>query len=66
MKISKLIAKLAEQMGKHGDIEVMIYAEAAESPFEACTVFMIEVDEDDVFPDDWNMPTGFKYISIES
>lgn len=66
MKIFELATKLKAIYDKHGDVEVMFSGPNNDTdPYEVGTVFFEEVLEDDDYPEDYGMPKGFKFVSLE-
>jgi hypothetical protein len=63
MKVSQLITKLEKLKAEHGDLDVMITSKDGD-PTAFVGVGIGEVEDDDDFPKDWNMPKGFKWIDI--
>ena len=64
MKTSEMIAKLQTIQAEHGDIEVMFQdVESCAGPWSA-TSACVEVAGEDQYPEDWNMPEGFKFVEI--
>lgn len=66
MKISELEAKLARLREKHGDIEVMVGTDDGVHGLEHCPINHRIVTDEEEFPDDWKMPSGFEFIEIEA
>jgi len=65
MKISEVITKLQNIQDTDGDVEVMLESwSGPEGPFLANYVIAREVEDDDDYPEDWDMPKGFKYAEI--
>lgn len=61
MDTVELIAELEKIQKEHGPLTVMFDADA-ESYFEVTAVNVAISDGN--FPEDWNMPKGFKYIRL--
>lgn len=58
MNLTGLIARLSQLVAEHGDLPVHDTAH-----FLVDDVF-IRVAEKDQFPEDWNMPEGYKFVQI--
>ena len=63
MKIKQLIAKLEQIQAEHGDIHVML--EMDDDISEVLTAYF-HVAEEDEFPEEYNMPTGFKFVVLST
>ena len=64
MKISEAIAKLQTIQDKHGDVEVMFNdPESSQGPYGA-TGLSYEVAEFDQYPEEYDMPEGFKFVEF--
>jgi len=64
MLISEVIKELQKIERKHGDMDVMMYAE--EGPYLTTYVKFEEVLDDDEWPEDYRMPKGFKYACLKA
>jgi hypothetical protein len=64
MKISELEAKLAGLREQHGDITVMVGTDDGVHGLEHCPIDYRLVTEEDEYPKDWEMPTGFEFVEI--
>lgn len=64
MKINKVIAQLNAIKKQHGNIEVMFQSPNSDNgPFAVEKIELEEVEEDE-YPEDFNMPAGFKFVSL--
>ena len=65
MQISDLIEQLQKLKDDHGDLEVLLQGyddnicSVAGASFE-------EVEDDNQYPEDWQMPKGFKFVNIRT
>lgn len=65
IKVSELIEQLQELREKHGDVDVMIDPQInCAGPWTADKAVFREVEDDEDYPEDYNMPAGYKYIEI--
>ena len=65
MTILELANQLKAIYDKHGDIDVLFTdPNSRDGPFAVCEVNPIEVEDDDDFPEDFNMPKGFKFVEL--
>jgi len=65
MKISELKTRLIEIEKEHGDIPVMFPDPNGRfGPYEAC-VAKTEIAEKGQYPDDFNMPEGYKFVCLD-
>lgn len=64
MKTSQLIKKLTALLEKHGDVEVMLNPTDGDGPYGTCGVSFEEVEDDDEYPEDYQMPKGFQFVEI--
>lgn len=62
MKVQTLIKKLEALEQKHGNIDVMFYADR-DGTYSVSRVTH-EVAGEDEYPDDWNMPEGYEFLQI--
>lgn len=66
MKISALIKKLEKIQAKNGNVEVMFAGpNHDQDPYEVNSV-EFEVSDNDTFPEDYNMPAGFKFVLLNN
>ena len=66
MKIFELAAKLKVIYDKHGDIEVMFAAPNNDTdPYVVGKIMVETVEDDEDYPEEYAMPKGFKFVSIE-
>ena len=63
MKINALIKKLEKIREKHGNLEVMVCDENGRitSPDSVKAVV-----SDGSYPDEWEMPEGFKFVQVDA
>ena len=64
MKILELANKLKAIYDQHGDIEVMFTDPNEDDTFAVELVRFTEVENDDDFPEDYDMPKGFKFVDL--
>jgi len=62
MKISQMIAALQEIADKQGDLDVLASADNG-YVYEVMDVSSVTAEEGD-YPDDWNMPAGYTFVSL--
>ena len=63
--VSQLIAKLEKLQEEHGDIDVMIDPQVGfDGPWAADDATFREVESDEDYPEEYDMPAGYKYIEI--
>lgn len=64
MNVKDLIAELQILADKHGDLEVL----ARDTEYNVLNVSGVdcEVAEKGEYPEDWNMPAGFKFILLNT
>jgi len=65
MKIKKMIDKLQKIEKEHGDIDVMYQDGDGESYWSINSANFREAEEDE-FPEDWEMPEGFKFVLVRN
>lgn len=63
MKISALIKKLEKLQEKHGNVDVMAQDLNSDSVWSIGSAKFNVAEEDD-YPEDWDMPAGYKFIMI--
>lgn len=64
MKILELAKKLKKVYDQHGDIEVMFTGPNLDTdPYSIGDIALMEASEGE-FPEDWNMPEGFKFVRL--
>ena len=64
MKIFELATKLKAIYDEHGDIEVF-FAGPNMDPEPYCVErAVVTVAEEDDFPEDYNMPAGYKFVEL--
>jgi hypothetical protein len=61
MKLSDLIEQAQRLMAREGDLEVLVDVDF----YAMSKLTLLEVEEDDQFPKDWNMPKGSKFAKVE-
>jgi hypothetical protein len=64
MKILELANKLKAIYDKHGDIEVMFTDPNSEDTFAVELVKFKKVQDNDEFPEEYDMPKGFKFVDL--
>jgi hypothetical protein len=66
MVLSELIAKLTALQATHGpDVSVMLTdTEGSGSQYSVNCVDIEVVTDEDSYPEEWNMPTGFTFVNI--
>lgn len=64
MKILELANKLKAIYDKHGDIDVMFTDPNEDETFAVELVRFIEVEDDDQYPEEYEMPAGFKFVEL--
>lgn len=66
MKISEVIDRLEKIKAENGDIEVMFTdPNSSGGPFGVTSV-SFEVAEEDQYPEEFDMPEGFKFVDLGS
>jgi hypothetical protein len=60
MTLSELIDQAQEMMLKHGDLDVLDIGKYS----EVSSLRLLEVESDDDFPLDWNLPKGTKVCLV--
>lgn len=63
MKILDLATRLKEIYDEHGDIEVM-FDDLEKSSVWGITHVSTKVAEKNEYPEDWEMPKGFKFVRL--
>ena len=63
MKISDLIKQLKKIQKAEGDIEVLMQGQRFKTQ-HAITDVRFRVAEAEEYPKSWNMPEGFKFVSL--
>ena len=67
MKILELATKLKAIYDEHGDIEVMFSGpNNDQDPYLVCQAGFKEVHDDEEYPEDFDMPPGYKFVSLEN
>jgi hypothetical protein len=64
MKIFELAVKLKEIYDQHGDIEVFFAGPNMDSEPYCVERTEVVVAEEDEFPEDYNMPAGYKFVEL--
>lgn len=64
MTTTELMAKLAAITSEHGTLDVLISTDRGESSLYSASLVTVKVAEDGEFPEDWNMPPGYKFVHI--
>jgi len=64
MNITETIAQLEALRDDHGDIEVMI-TQSDNNVYSLDRVGFEEVESDDLYPEEFQMPKGFKFINLQ-
>lgn len=60
---SQAIAELQKIIDEHGDEEELLCC-TGDGEVHQITSFKFETVEDDIYPEDYNMPVGTKYIEV--
>jgi hypothetical protein len=64
MKILELANKLKKVYDQHGDIDVMFAGPNNDQSIYAVEdAVMLEASKDE-YPEDWNMPAGYKFVQL--
>ena len=63
MNITAAIAQLEKIRDEHGDLDILI-TQSDDNVYSLDYVNYEEVD-DDVYPEDFNMPKGFKFVNLK-
>ena len=66
MKINALIKKLAAIQSKQGNVEVMFEDGNGDYGPWSISDVKFNVAEEDEFPEDFDMPEGFKFVLIQN
>ena len=65
MKIFELVTKLKAIYDEQGDIEVMFSGpNNDQDPYLVCRAEFEEVQDDEEYPEDFDMPKGYKFVSL--
>lgn len=64
MKILELANKLKAIYDKHGDIDVMFTDPNEDETFAVELVRFTKVADDDQYPEEYDMPKGFKFVDL--
>jgi hypothetical protein len=65
MTVSQLIKQLEKLQEEHGDIDVMIDPQInMDGPWAVDDVTFREVEDDQCYPEEYDMPGGYKYLEI--
>ena len=64
MNILELANKLKAIYDKHGDIDVMFTNPNDDQTFAVELVQFTKVQDDDQFPEEYDMPKGFKFVDL--
>lgn len=65
MLISELIEQLETAKAEYGDIHVLYTDSRTDDPYPVGRI-SVEVAEKDQYPEDYEMPEGFTYVSLGS
>ncbi len=66
MKIFELAKKLKAIYDEHGDVEVLFSGpNRDQDPYEVGRVGIVVVEDEDEYPEDYNMPVGFKFVNLQ-
>ena len=66
MKIFELAEKLKAIYDEHGDVEVLFSGpNHDQNPYEVGRVGIVVVEDEDEYPEDYNMPVGFKFVNLQ-
>mgnify|MGYP000163973499 CR=1 FL=1 len=66
MKIFELAEKLKAIYDEHGDVEVLFSGpNRDQDPYEVGRVGIVVVEDEDEYPEDYNMPVGFKFVNLQ-
>ena len=66
MKIFELAEKLKAIYDEHGDVEVLFSGpNHDQDPYEVGRVGIVVVEDEDEYPEDYNMPVGFKFVNLQ-
>jgi len=66
MKIFELAEKLKAIYDEHGDVEVLFSGPNRDlDPYEVGRVGIVVVEDEDEYPEDYNMPVGFKFVNLQ-
>lgn len=65
MKILEIATRLKALYDEHGDIEVMFAGpNNDQDPYGVDRVVFEEVQDDDDYPEDYDMPKGYKFVRL--
>ena len=64
MKILELAQQLKEIYDEHGDIDVFFSGPNMDNEPYSVGCTEVRVVEEDEYPEDYDMPTGFKFVSL--
>ena len=66
MKIAKLIQDLEKIQKKYGNVDVMSSIDNNDDGIYPVNSASFRVAKKNEFPEDWNMPKGFKFVEIRN
>ena len=64
MKISEMINQLEQIQKNQGDVEVMFSSPNHDQSLYSVGAIEFRVAEEDEFDEEWDMPEGFKFVSL--
>ena len=66
MTILELANQLKAIYDEHGDIDVLFSGPSHDqNPYEVGRVSVEVVEDEDEYPEDYDMPVGFKFVSLQ-
>jgi len=63
MNITAAIAQLEKIRDEHGDLDILI-TQSDDNVYSLDGINHEVVDSDDLYPEDYNMPKGFKFVNL--
>ena len=63
MNITESIAKLEKLRDDHGELDLII-TQSDDNVYSCDSISFEEVEDDDLYPEDYNMPKGFKFVNL--
>ena len=64
MNITEAIAKLEAIRDEHGDLDIII-TQSDDNVYSLDLIDIEEVETDDMYPEDYNMPKGFTFVNLQ-
>lgn len=63
MNITEAIAELEKIRDDHGDLDILI-TQSDDNVYSLDRIDHEEVEHDDLYPESWAMPKGFKFVNM--